>query len=340
MEKSSDIHELFGRYRSGHGSPDEDMQLLELIRSGKQQESIQALIAESLASPDRDGTISDEAIVQVVDAVYLEIQQLITPDAPAETMAATPHRGRMYRWLGRAAAATIITAMGCWGIVEYIDQPKLVTLSVPYGKTYTVILPDSSTVALNAGSTIRYRKPFEDKRRRVVLTKGQAFFDVRWNPDYPFVVEAGDLDVTVLGTSFEVKTFADDVESLVKVFTGKVSVAIRDGLAGSAEVRILEPNQQLVYNHQLVNTTLRTVPADTSGAWRKNQLRYTGERLDDILRSLERKYKTPIRLDNPQLAHQRITGVLGDVSLSNVLDVLSAATPFRYRYEQDTVVIR
>ncbi len=345
MEKNLDIRVLFARYRNRQATPAEETQLLELIRSGEQAELFRTLVAESLASQDRGDSISDQAVTEAVDTVYAEIQRSKTPAIRMETMVGEPLRNRISHWWGRVAATAIITAVGCWGIIEYVDRPQLVTLSVPLGKTYSVKLPDSSTVALNGGTTIRYRDPFADDRRHVILKNGQAFFDVRWHPNRPFVVETDDLDVTVLGTSFEIKGYADEPETRVSVATGRVSVSTRKGLDDTTRAHILSlsPHQQLVYDREQGRAALRSVSEAFIAPWRENQLAYNEERLDVVLRDVARKYKTPIKIENPGLAERRITGVIGiagDASLAQVLEMLSTASSIRYRFEQDTLVVR
>jgi transmembrane sensor len=97
------------------------------------------------------------------------------------------------------------------------------------GEIRTILLEDQSTVTL-AGST-RVKVLYSDTRRRVVLERGEAFFDVKHNPRVPFEVQAGRGDVTVLGTAFDVHRYPDDVKVAVKEGAVKVSA---DGSASWA----------------------------------------------------------------------------------------------------------
>lgn len=340
MEKATDLRTLFIRYRDDLATPAEKTLFLELIRNGKERALVEELIAESLAAADWDGSVGDEAVLQALEEVLAGIQQMMEPSEAAAPAEAVSKTRTLYRVIGRVAAAVLLLVSGYWGWQRYGGRPDMFTMEVPYGETRTFLLPDSSEVWLNAGSTLRYPAKFSGTQRQVTLENGQAFFDIRPNPEHPFVVAAGELDITVLGTSFEVKAFNNEHEARVTVATGKVGVAVAGNGAQSPSLETLQPLQQLVYSRQQGVTTTKQVPETAIAAWRSNRLGYQEERLDDILRGLERKYNTPIKLVNTELAAERITMQLENEPLADVLDVLSFTIHFTYSHDQDTVVIR
>src|SRR5690606_3766183 len=97
------------------------------------------------------------------------------------------------------------------------------TLYVPYGKRMEVGLPDSSTVWLNAGSTLTFPAVFAADRREVYIT-GEGYFDVKHRANHPFIVHARDVQINVLGTSFNVSAYADDAYIATLLIDGSIAL--------------------------------------------------------------------------------------------------------------------
>ena len=98
------------------------------------------------------------------------------------------------------------------------------TLTVPYGKRFNLVLSDGSKVYLNAGSSLRYPVKFSGEGTRKVSLKGEAFFEVAKDPEHPFIVEAQELNVRALGTSFNVSAYPEDVLTGVVLVEGAVGM--------------------------------------------------------------------------------------------------------------------
>ncbi|HLT94355.1 MAG TPA: FecR family protein, partial [Membranihabitans sp.] len=121
--------------------------------------------------------------------------------------------------IAAAIALMAITGLGLY-LFSLSRTPEWVTISVPLGETVEILLPDSSKVWINAGSIFRYPKKFGAQGRRVELINGQAFFEVRKNSDNPFSVHSATFDVTVLGTSFDIKSYDDEGSASIEVRSG------------------------------------------------------------------------------------------------------------------------
>ncbi|MBS1528663.1 MAG: FecR domain-containing protein [Bacteroidetes bacterium] len=242
------------------------------------------------------------------------------------------HRQRIkYSWYA-AAAILVFSAVALFTHTSHRRQ--LLTVSVPFGKVQQLTLPDSSKVWLNAGTTIQYPEKFDNTTRQILLKNGQAFFDVVHDPDKPFVVEAKGIDVTVLGTSFEVKAFADEQENKVAVTTGKVGVSAKD-----QPTVMLLPDESAVYNtttHQI--SEQKTSAADIA-SWRTGRLVFEQEPFQYVIHALERKYNVRIQNEKPQLLQLKITLRLNDQPLKNVLDVLAFSNNFNYRQENEQLIV-
>ena len=111
------------------------------------------------------------------------------------------------------------------------------TLSTPRGGQYQITLPDGSIVWLNAASSLKYPAAFLQKQRKVQIT-GEAYFEVAKNPDRPFVVQVNDMEVQVLGTSFNINSYEDELVKKTTLLEGFVKITSRNA------VEYLKPGQQ------------------------------------------------------------------------------------------------
>jgi ferric-dicitrate binding protein FerR (iron transport regulator) len=150
-----------------------------------------------------------------------------------------------------------------------------------------VELPDHSRVSLHQGATLKYPKAFKKDERRVVL-EGDAFFEVTHNAEHPFIVDAGKIDVQVLGTSFYVSSAKE--QASVTVATGKVRMSTEV----TGQQLILTPGNKGLYKQdQLITTT------DTNFAYyRHGVLSFSGVSLADVLQVLSTVENVPIVMDN------------------------------------------
>src|SRR5690606_10369715 len=149
-----------------------------------------------------------------------------------------------------AAFLVLVAAWFVWDLASDSSLPEPVdthdsfeTMSVTgRGENTEIILPDGSTVLLNADSRLSWNRDFTDSLREIHLT-GEAFFEVVRDTLRPFVVHTGDMDVTVLGTTFNVRAYPDDAQPITTLVSGSVEVAAKENKA----VR-LEPMQTAVLN--------------------------------------------------------------------------------------------
>ena len=156
-------------------------------------------------------------------------------------------------------------------------------VETPRGGEYGITLADGTRVYLGALSKIEYPVAF-DGTKRVVKASGEVYFEVARDTAHPFVVEMTNLDVEVLGTSFNVRDYADEDYVEATLVSGKIKVN-----AGE-ESCILEPNYQAVLDKK--NNTLETKEVDVSEFvdWKSGKLNVRTKRLEDILNRLSKWY--------------------------------------------------
>lgn len=191
-------------------------------------------------------------------------------------------------------------------------------------KRVEVMLPDSSRVWLNEGSILTYAAKFDESERLVTL-EGEAFFQVRRNPQQPFLVETGPATTKVLGTSFNLRAYPAAPAVELTVATGKVAFTGEQG----AET-IVTPGYGAVLEKQTNRLTKVRVADENAWAWQSGRLRFAGQPLREVLPALEHYYGVSLRLSDPVLADCRFTGTFQRAPLAEVLQVLEATLQLRY----------
>lgn len=246
--------------------------------------------------------------------------------SPAITNTRVIKMNRRYWW----AAAAVLVIAGTW------------TWLGPGGyKTYATAqqqdslrLPDGSMMYLNAHTQIRYARGFGKENRLVKIDKGEAFFDVTKNDALPFIVNAPEVEVQVLGTAFNVKA----ANSGVKVFvqSGKVSAAYK----GTEKKVILTPGVEasLKHNGNTIDTRIHKKNNNIL-AWKTRTLTFDDTPLNEVAASLEDFYNVQIKISNQQLADKKLLATFPNMSLDEVLDIMRKTLQINITHKNDLVDI-
>lgn len=199
------------------------------------------------------------------------------------------------------------------------------------GERRTIALEDGSRIELNAASRLTVR--FERNIRHVRLDDAQAFFDVAKDSRRPFLVEAGDSQVRVVGTQFDVRHR-----------DGQLAVAVQRGLvevrAASAPPVRLRPGQGLSHIEGQDDARAATVPVDEVTGWRQGRLIYRDRPLSEIVGDLNRLFPRPVKLADARAANMRLSGVLIVDEQDAMVSRLSHLLPVRTTTTNDAIVIR
>lgn len=220
-------------------------------------------------------------------------------------------------------------------------------------------LPDGSKVWVNAGSRIDYDKNFGGAFRDVHLA-GEAFFDVAPDANRPFIVHTRGLDIRVLGTSFNVKSYPTDRTTEATLIRGSIEVSIHNR---PKDKIILHPNEKIVVSNDtnLNNVSSeprrRQITADQSPlvirkptlyehtgpmietSWVNNKLIFQEEEFNDLARQMERWYGVTIRFDDSRLGKLQFTGIFEKETIQQALEALRLAEKFNYTVEGSAITI-
>ena len=232
-------------------------------------------------------------------------------------------------------------------------------ISTRNGSKTNLILPDGTKVWLNAGSRLTYDSAFGKLHREVSLS-GEGYFDVVKNKEKPFIIHASKINIKVLGTEFDVKSYPSDKTTETSLIRGSIEVTFND--QPSKKV-ILKPNEKLVvdnvkYIGHLAQTTdnaadKRSVPEIPKDAavrnltyenktgtvietsWVENKLVFQAESFEDIARKLERWYGVSITFDNERLKDTHLTGSFTNETIRQALDALKFTATFNYSIDNN-----
>lgn len=208
---------------------------------------------------------------------------------------------------------------------------------IPAGVPREILLSDGTKVWLNAKSTLKYAKTFEGQKREVFLD-GEAYFDVAEDKTRPFIVYTNDIHVTVLGTAFTVKSYKDDATSEAVLVRGKVLVEKQNLL--TLEVQQLKPNERAVFNRASKKISVSNVTASNFTTWREGTLRFEGEPISNVLRTLQRWYGVEIIFQDGPPTTCVLTARIHNETLEETLELLRFSTGVEYEMAGDTVYLK
>lgn len=191
-------------------------------------------------------------------------------------------------------------------------------LLVPQGKTWRLVLSDSTVVMLNASTELAFPSVFGPNTREVRL-KGEAFFQVAHNEKKPFIVHTDDMDIRVLGTAFNVSSYADEQVSSATLVQGSVCIE-QEG-----NTQLLRPSEQYVYNKVNQEKTVREVDTDIYIAWTNGEYIFRNTPLHEILSQIARWYPFQISYSIPTLKGKRFSFTIGrDASLEQIIRFINS----------------
>lgn len=213
------------------------------------------------------------------------------------------------------------------------------SFSAPAGQAAQIVLVDGSKVWLSPSSTIQYPTEFQDDFRIVEL-EGEAFFDIKQNLDKPFVVKSNRLQVRVLGTSFNIRNYNNEINTEITVATGHVAVEKRSTPEeSSTPIAELLPDQQFVFNKDSESGKTKSVNSKLYSSWKDGEIVFQGNTFEDITRYLERWYGVSIFFEDESLKEIRFKITLQNSSLSQALKKMQLIENFNFRIENNHVWI-
>lgn len=236
------------------------------------------------------------------------------------TKPAVQKKTKSFAWL---AAAVIILGLGTVVYTLIGNQPNTMVYTTG-ANTETFLLSDGSEVMLNKQSTLTLSDGFGTQMRAMQLD-GEAFFKVKNINNQPFIVQAGEINVEVIGTEFNVKNRSSHEAITVFVTEGKVKVS---NIKTRTKV-LLTANQSVQYNKN-ANTLLKDQESQVNAtSWFTKQLSFNNISLGNAIEDIESHFNIDIVVDKPSCLSRKYTSLFNDPNQDEVLETMSAVFDFQ-----------
>ena len=197
-------------------------------------------------------------------------------------------------------------------------ETQLNILYVPNGRTFTLLLADSTRVTLNSGTKLTFPSSFNNNIRAVSL-EGEAFFEVTSSKKVPFIVKTAQLKTQVYGTQFNVNAYPNNRTQKVSLLEGSVGVSPIPSNLKEIPIQKIVPNEQYEWNQSDKKYKVAKVQVNKTIQWINGLLQFDNEPLGEILKRLERKYDIIISCKNEKMKQKKFTGAFRDENLHQVL---------------------
>ncbi len=232
---------------------------------------------------------------------------------------------------GRIAAAVIIGLfMGLYiSTLRSNKNPEYYAAFAPKGSISEVVLPDSTLIVLNAGSSVKYSINGENGNREVFLD-GEAWFDVHKNKKRPFVVHTPFYDVNVTGTQFNVKAYKSEKQVTTTLEEGSVIIKSTEEFKLANSIYMV-PGEQLTFDKETKNIAIKKINTRWVTAWKDNKLIFVNMSLKELVVLLERKYGVDIEVKSNAILDLHFDGTFKDETIIEILEILKKTLPIDYK---------
>lgn len=283
------------KYFAGQLTPQEEAQVQAWLVEHSEDSQVQdALLAIMSEMDTEDAVVSSAAYRIVCRKLGLDRRSRF-----GRTMK------KIGRWAMGFAACVMLPLLGAfvYDRVSVPEQAEWVELKVPHGQVRELTLADGTHLHLNAGSRITYPSAFLGDERRVFV-EGEVFAEVTKDPEHPFIIASGDVDVRVLGTTFNFKAY-DNTECVELILLdGAVQVDI-DANTRTKQIQ-LHPGEMVQYDRKSGEIEMKDFnPHLYKGFHDNGAIHFFNLRLSDIASDLERLFGVKVVLLDEKLAETR-----------------------------------
>ena len=312
MEKGFDI---IGRYLRGEASPEERIRVMKMV--------------------ENDASFRDEflAMRKIYDAILMNGDIEISRHRTAGKK--RPRSGIFFRTVAAMAVAASLAV----GVTYFImdkggNEGNLVvhSLEAPVGHRTKTVLSDGTEICLNSGSRLEIL--LSDGKERRVRLEGEAYLDVSHDEERPFILETSEMEVKVLGTSFDVSTYGE-THSVVLV-----EGSVEAGCIGSSVRSRISPDQMYVIDSDTGNSRIEDVDAESLVTWKDGYLNLQNMTVGELFSRLERYYGVRIICSDDCKDTFTMSGkLILESRIDIVMDNLATLLDIRYSGSEDGSIV-
>lgn len=314
-------------------SPSELEEMINWAKKEALNEKSREEYLEEWQNSGLDMQLDDERFIQLFD----RIQHKIESDENKNSKRITPTSGlkAVTTWLTRAAAILLLPVL-LFLAYTLSEKEKLndqfvnietnsLEVVAPLGSRTVIHLSDGTEVHLNYGSKLKYPQVFTGDTRKVELI-GEGYFEVAHNPEKPFIVKAGDLNIKALGTDFNV--YAYPVEKYIETTLVNGKVELKQNKENKT-LGIMVPGQHIKYNKEDKTTYSTIGEVNKYVAWKDGKLIFDDTPITEVANKLSKIFNVEIEVrDN--IKNYNYTVTIIDEPLFQILDLMTMAAPVKY----------
>jgi ferric-dicitrate binding protein FerR (iron transport regulator) len=324
------------------------------INDGLIDDTYKHILEAFLSEPDSPDYLGK--LKQVPDGVWENILDHIRKMESGATSPTVHHNGQsaklirigrnnqVRKWLWKAASiavAVVVTFVVTWLLFQSRYQTEqsgaaiaMNIVSVPSGQTVNMTLADGTKIWLNAHTTFKFPSVFTGDRREVILD-GEGYFDVTYNPDKRFIVQAGGFEMTALGTAFNVESYSQGEGFTVSLLEGSIEVA---SVADRSQIVVLQPNMLArVYDGGLVTEDITDFD---HYRWREGLICFENVSFPELMAKFEKYYGIKIIIHNNRVNNFISSGKFRLIDgVDHALRVSQRYIPFRVERDDENNII-
>jgi len=313
--------ELLEKFFNGECSDEEVLKVEEWYADVENSKEINEWL-----KPVWDSTLSEGAEKKKLENILYKIHYQINLNR-SET-----HRRFRHLYVAAVVSiAVILLISGFWFGMKYDSSEKelYTKLYAPYGSRIQFELPDGSSGWLNSGSSLKYPLRFTGKHRKVFL-KGEGYFNVKHNPEKPFIVETRDTRITALGTTFNVQAYCGN-EREVTLIHGKVIIERKTSDKAYKKVLQMKSGQHISINTKTGGFVTNSKDPEKYVSWKDGILMFRNDPLSRVIKEMELFYNVNIEIKDPKLYQYHFHATFEDETLFEALRLLKISSGIEYK---------
>lgn len=238
--------------------------------------------------------------------------------------------------LGKDAQSNLQTLGKQQSLAQAVSKLKQLSLEVPRGGEFKVVLEDSTEVWLNSETKLIYPESFAQNERRVIV-EGEAYFKVTKDPKRPFYVETDGQQVRVYGTEFNIRSYTEDKQVYTTLIEGSIALSKLHEKSGEL---LLTPGHQALFDKQKATTFVQPVDTAVVTSWKRGRFVFEGQNLEQIMCDLSRWYNFDYKFKEESLRRIEFIGSIPRYNdFPSTLTLLKKSGGIDFHLEGSTVII-
>lgn len=252
---------------------------------------------------------------------WIKFQSTISDNKDKFSQSHERNPNSITRFLAIAASVLVLVAVGVWVFLWPSSEKEWMVYTTGAGEIKEVVLPDSSTIVLNAQSTLSVEKPFQTEGLRMVKFSGEGYFSIRSakNAGNTFLIASELSEIEVLGTRFNTKS--SDSLLTVSLEEGKVRLQFLDARQQLAQMD-MAPGHQLSMDVEKNISVQNITDIAQYSQWKTGYFSYVGANVKQIISDISHQFDIRFQPLPAALADRKVDGVVSATNLAEALEVI------------------